>query len=144
MAPHPPWFDPTPPGAEDCVLRALVRRNAAERPDAAAVQFGDEIWTWREAADRARRAAGALAGLGVAPGERVLLWLPNSLDFVRAWFGLAFRGAVPVPLNVAYRGALLAHAIAISGARVLIAHAALLPRLGEFGLAAVETVIVCG
>ena len=75
------------------------------------------------------RTANALRALGVKQGERVLVWLPNGADCLRAWFGLNYLGAVFVPINTAYRGALLEHAIALSEARLVIAHAELCPRL---------------
>ncbi|MDJ0640797.1 MAG: AMP-binding protein, partial [Paracoccaceae bacterium] len=49
--------------------------------------------------DRAARlVAQGLVGLGVAPGERVAIMLPTSLDFFRAFFGVTMAGAVPVPI----------------------------------------------
>ena len=53
--PHPPWFDPTPPRAEDCVLRDVLRRNAAAHADRTCVEHEGETWRFGEAADEARR-----------------------------------------------------------------------------------------
>ena len=61
----------------------------------------------------------------------MLVWLPNSADCLRVWFGLNYLGAVFVPINTAYRGTLLEHAIALSEARLMIAHADLCPRLHD-------------
>lgn len=47
----------------------------------------------------ARVVAGALRRNGVGPGVHVVVVLPNSLDFVRVWFGVALAGAVTIPLN---------------------------------------------
>jgi len=46
-----------------------------------------------------RRAAVAAGALRVAPGERVAVRLPNSVDFVAAYFGALRAGAIVVPLN---------------------------------------------
>src|SRR2546423_8745869 len=47
---------------------------------------------------RARRAAAALASLGIRPGDRVAILLPTGVDFMDAFFGAVLAGAVPVPL----------------------------------------------
>ncbi|MCW7754572.1 crotonobetaine/carnitine-CoA ligase [Desulfobotulus sp. H1] len=49
------------------------------------------------------RAANLFHGLGIESGDRVLLQLHNSPEFLIAWFGLSFLGAVSVPLNVHYQ-----------------------------------------
>jgi carnitine-CoA ligase len=59
----------------------------------------------------------------------VLCWLPNCGTAVVAWFAANLLGAVYVPLNTAYRGTLLANAVALSDAAILVVDAALLPRL---------------
>ena len=56
------------------------------------------------------------ARLGVKQGDRVLVWLPNSADCLRVWFGLNYLGAVFVPINLAYKGGLLQHALNIRSA----------------------------
>ncbi|MFT5679316.1 MAG: fatty-acyl-CoA synthase [Myxococcota bacterium] len=53
---------------------------------------------WREVYARARRAAGALAELGVRRGDRVAIILPTCPEFIDALFGLQLLGATPVPL----------------------------------------------
>jgi acyl-CoA synthetase (AMP-forming)/AMP-acid ligase II len=53
---------------------------------------------WPEIAGRAAEVGGALAALGVAPGERVALVYPTGAGFFDAFFGILAAGAVPVPL----------------------------------------------
>jgi long-chain acyl-CoA synthetase len=43
----------------------------------------------------------ALAGRGVVPGDRVLLWGPNSTEWVACFWGILLRGAVVVPMDAA-------------------------------------------
>lgn len=78
--------------------------------------------------ERAQRAAYALRENGVEPGDRVLLMLAGQSDFVDAFFGAAWAGAIPVPLFppiLSVRPAdFIANFSAIaktSGARVLVA-----------------------
>jgi acyl-CoA synthetase (AMP-forming)/AMP-acid ligase II len=53
--------------------------------------------SYRELYHRATRFSVALAARGVAPGDRVLMVLPTSLDFVACFFAIELLKAVPVP-----------------------------------------------
>jgi crotonobetaine/carnitine-CoA ligase len=144
-APHPRWFDPSLPARVDCVLHALLERRATATPDRVFVTFeGGRVWTYADALAWARRTSSALRALGLRPGERVLVWLPNGAEAVAAWFGCNFAGAVFAPLNLAYRGRLLAHAIEQSGARLMIAHSGLVDRLAGLESLPLQTLVVVG
>jgi 1-acyl-sn-glycerol-3-phosphate acyltransferase len=54
--------------------------------------------TYGELASRARNAARGLIARDVAPGDRVALMLPTSIDFFIAFFGILYAGAIPVPI----------------------------------------------
>ena len=124
--------DPRIPAPDSCMLIKVLTRHASERPDSTFAVFEDETrWTYSETLDQVRRAAAALAALGVKPGDYVGMWLPNSAEAVRLWFAVNYLGAVFVPLNLAYRGALLEHCIQTAKMRLLIAHADLVPRLND-------------
>jgi acyl-CoA synthetase (AMP-forming)/AMP-acid ligase II len=82
---------------------------------------------WGEVVERALRAAGALAGLGVAPGDRVAVVLRTEPAFLDAFLGAWLCGAVPVPLYPPVRLgrmdeylAATARMLEVSGARVVI------------------------
>ncbi|MHB8681514.1 MAG: AMP-binding protein [Acidimicrobiales bacterium] len=64
-----------------------------------ALHDGRDWITWGELRRRAASAAAELARLGVEPGERVGMALPNSPEFVAAYLGVLALGAVAVPLN---------------------------------------------
>lgn len=68
----------------------------------------------------ADRVGAALAHLGIAQGDRVLLQLPNSCQFAVALFGLLRAGAVPVMCLPGHRTAELGHFAEVSGAVALI------------------------
>lgn len=108
---------------EDCTLGRLLERRAAERPDHPFLVDGDETWTYARTAERVARVAAGLRALGVGPGDAVLLMLPNGADLVALWLACARIGAVEVPVNTAYRGLLLEHVVANSGARVAVVDA---------------------
>ncbi|WP_339949782.1 AMP-binding protein [uncultured Albimonas sp.] len=133
------------PDAADCVLRDLLERHARERPDAVFATFEDapEV-TWAEMLRLTRSTAAGLQALGVAQGDHVLSWLPNGLDAIRVWFAINYLGAVYMPLNLDYRGGLLAHAVALSDAQVIVADPTLVPRLAEIDRAGLSTLVTLG
>ncbi|GGC52907.1 ATP-dependent acyl-CoA ligase [Chelatococcus reniformis] len=131
------------PAVADCVLRALLEGRAAASPNKIFALFADgSSWTYRDTLDAAIRTGNALRSLGVNQGDTVLSWLPNGPEALRLWFGLNMLGAIYVPINLAYRGALLEHVVGISGAKLLVIHGQLLERLAEIERAALETVVV--
>lgn len=139
------FTDPRIPNRDECVLRYLLDRWAEERGDKVHVVFADgEEWTFAEMRAKVRAKAAALRALGVEQGEHVAVWLPNGRDALIAFYAINYIGAVFVPFNTAYRGALLEHVVANSGARFLIVHPELLPRLSEVDLAKVERLVVTG
>jgi crotonobetaine/carnitine-CoA ligase len=136
---------PELPPRDQCVLRHILEARAAEHPDRTYVRFEDgSIWTYGETLDHARRAAAGLAKLGVGAGDTVFVLLPNSPDFLKLWFGINFLGAILAAANVALRGALLAHLVQLSDARVAAVDQSLLDRFDDIGLGSVETVLVSG
>src|SRR5204862_6465845 len=74
--------------------------HARARPDHVALRQGDEVLTYGELDDRARRVAHALAGLGVRRADRVAVMVPNSFEFFEAVHGAGRLGAVVVPVNI--------------------------------------------
>jgi carnitine-CoA ligase len=132
-------------GREECVLRNILDRWCKETPDRKFAFFeGGTTFTYREYTKIVRQTARALQDLGVQQGEHVFVWLPNGPDTIRVWFALNYIGAVYVPANTAYKGRLLEHVLANSGAKVAIVHAQLLDRLDSIDRAAVETIVILG
>lgn len=118
------------PDRDECVLRYLLDRGARDHPDRQLALFEDGVeWNWAQGRDIVRNTAAGLQALGVAPGDPVLVWLPNCRDMVRLWFAANYIGAIFVPLNTAYRGSILEHAINLTRGQILIAHSELIDRL---------------
>ncbi|SMH51829.1 AMP-binding protein [Mesorhizobium australicum] len=138
-------LDPRMPAPDQCIQRYMLERWTKAQPDKVFAVFQDgETWTYADTLREAITTANALKALGVKQGERVLCWLPNSADCLRAWFGLNMLGAVFVPINLAYRGNLLRHAVKLSEARLGLIHADLHQRLGEIELGRLEEIVVLG
>ncbi len=115
-------------------LGQFLAGAVAARPEAVFVEFPDTRLTYRQFHDAARRTAAFYLGLGVGPGDRVCLFLPNGPEILLSWFGLSLIGAVAVPINTAYRRDELAFILRDAGAAVLVAHA----DLAETAAAAVD------
>lgn len=130
------------PSADECVLRNVLERMAHAQPTSAFAWFEDSAaWSYAETLAIVRETAAGLRALGVRQGDLVLSWLPNGADALRIWFAINYLGAVYVPVNLSYRGAILSHIVRDSGARLMIAHADLLPRLHEIDLGILATVV---
>jgi acyl-CoA synthetase (AMP-forming)/AMP-acid ligase II len=99
----------------EMVLSAADRFGTAE-----AVVDGPVRITFVELADRVRRAAGALASIGVDKGDRVAIWAPNSAEWIIAAFGILTAGGVLVPVNTRYKADEAADIIRRSGAKAVL------------------------
>src|SRR5882757_5043589 len=78
--------------------------------------------SYGELATLANRAGNALRALGVSRGDRVLIMLPDSAEFVAAFFGAAKIGAVAVPVNPFARSSDYIHYLENSEPRAAIVH----------------------
>ena len=85
-----------------------------------AIVDGDHRCTYTELRLRALKAANGFAGLGIRKGDRVAICLPNGMDWVVAFFGAIYAGAVVVPLNMVLSAAELGYQVGHSGASVLV------------------------
>ncbi len=98
------------PDRQRVVLRYLLEKNALEFPQRECMLFENgERWTYQEALQEAYKSANALSRMGIQRGGNVLIFLPNNQSWIRAWWGIAFLGAVIVPVNTAYKGEMLRH-----------------------------------
>jgi fatty-acyl-CoA synthase len=112
-------------GTQKPVATALITSDvldisAAAWGERAAIVDGEHRCTYAELRRRALDVAGGFAGLGVRKGDRVAIWLPNALDWVVAFFGAIYAGAVVVPLNTALSTKEIKYQVGQSGASVLV------------------------
>ena len=98
----------------------LIERNLGARADKLAFVDAEASYTFSDVADRSVRAGGALLGLGLAPGDRIVLVLQDGIDFVCSFLGAIRVGVVPIPLNTLLPAEDYAYILADSGARVAI------------------------
>lgn len=88
--------------------------------DAEAIVDGSVRLSFAELADRVRCAAGAFAAAGVAKGDRVAIWAPNSAEWIIAAFGLLTAGGVLVPVNTRFKASEADDIIRRSGAKLVL------------------------
>lgn len=125
------------------VFTVLDRTAQSFRADSPATIFEGVPRTYRELHERALRVAHALAGKGVAPGDRVAVLLPNSHEWTEVFFGCAALGAVCVPINILNSGSDLQRVMEDCDARALITNPIAEPRL-EGVTALPEMVVTIG
>lgn len=95
--------------------------SAADRfGDAEAVVDGPLRLSFNQLVHRIRCAAGAFADLGIAKGDRVAIWAPNSAAWIIAAFGLMTAGGVLVPVNTRFKPDEAGDVIARSGAKAVL------------------------
>ncbi len=99
---------------------AFLRRSAAVFPERTAVVYEGRRVAYRELAERAERLAGALAGAGLEPGDRVAVLCPNTPAMLEATFAVPAAGLVLVPINVRLSAGEIAWILDHSGARLAI------------------------
>jgi long-chain acyl-CoA synthetase len=101
-------------------IHQLLADAAAQDPDAPCTSFYGKRLTFHQIDDFATRFASALHSMGVQAGDRVALMLPNSPQFLIAYFGALKAGAVVVPLNPLYTEHELSFHFSDSGAETVV------------------------
>ena len=107
------WYEKT--GIGDLVDRAARLFGPSE-----ALYYQGARWTFNQLKDDVDRCARALIGLGVQPGEKVVLWMPNRPEWLHLFFAVLKIGAVLVPANTRLRTMDLEYVVRQSDAATLI------------------------
>ncbi len=130
----------------EMVVSKLLAGRAAIAPDAPFLRFGETVVSYGELHRRALRYAGALERIGVGRGDLVAIMMPNSVEYVALYFGLAYRGAAVVLVNTAFRGYMLEYVLNDAACRLAVVDAELLPTVRESlpGLGALRQILVAG
>jgi long-chain acyl-CoA synthetase len=98
----------------------ILTAAAQERPDHPALLFEGKTYTYRELDRLTNRFAGALSRFGIAPGDRVALFLESSTELVTAYLGALKAGAVPNVVNGFLKPEEVRHVVNDSGAKLLV------------------------
>ena len=115
-------FLPTDIPEQFNIAAHFVDAPAARNRNKAAIVGEPRAVTYAELAGLTNRVGNALLELGVSRGDRVLIVLPDSAEFIASFFGAAKIGAVAVPVNPFARSADYIHYIQDSEPRAAIVH----------------------
>ncbi|MGE2714652.1 3-((3aS,4S,7aS)-7a-methyl-1,5-dioxo-octahydro-1H-inden-4-yl)propanoate--CoA ligase FadD3 [Mycolicibacterium litorale] len=102
-------------------IPAVLDRIAEQYGDHEAVVTDDRRLTYTQLRDEVRRAAAAMIDLGIAAGDRVAIWSPNTWHWVVAALATTYAGGVVVPLNTRYTASEASDILARTSAPLLIA-----------------------
>ena len=101
-------------------LGRMLDEAAARHPDMPAIVFKGARTTYAELAARAEAFARGLLALGLGPGDHVVLWMPNSVEWNVVNFAIAKIGAVTVTCNSRYKAVELEYLLRQSDAKALV------------------------
>ena len=104
-----------------------LRTWARQQPEAIALDFYGYSLSWAELDHLSDRCAALLVELGVQPGDRVALFMPNCPQLHIAFYGLLKCGAVYAPVSPLSKALELSYQLKDSGARVILCFDQLLP-----------------
>src|SRR5688572_28309052 len=98
----------------------VLETQARERPDSVFLIYGEKRLTYAQVDARATALAAALAELGIEPGDRIAVDVPNWPEFVISMFAAAKLAAIIVPLNPRYTVPELQYMLRHSEATVVV------------------------
>jgi long-chain acyl-CoA synthetase len=112
-----------PPLESPADLAHLLAPALESTPDEVALATQDERMTWRELDAASSRFAGQLLKLGLRPGDRIASLMPNRAALIVHYLACMKAGFVATPLNYRYQPSEIDHALSVSGASMIVAHA---------------------
>jgi len=101
-------------------LGDLMEQVARDVPDAEAIVYRDMRYSYAELEAISRDFANGLAALGIKKGDTLGIWMPNSIEWVIAWFGISMAGGVVVPMDTWYKPAEAEYILSHSEARGIV------------------------
>lgn len=136
------------PGHHALIVRDFLEQSAERSPEKTALVCDNQRLSYREVDQLANRVAHALINLGVKRGDRVAVFLPNSIETVVGIFGILKAGATFVVINPTTKRDKFLYILANCRASALIADSRTdLTGFSEGGAGAVPSLrggIVCG
>ncbi|HUS85287.1 MAG TPA: AMP-binding protein, partial [Anaerolineales bacterium] len=121
-----PWFKhyeaEVPKSIEypDVPLFHFLEKAAAKYPDQACARFKGSTITYAEMDELTDRLAGALTAMGVKKGSPVGIFMPNSPQFVLAFYAILKAGGIVVATNPLYTGREIEHQMKDSGTEIML------------------------
>ncbi len=101
-------------------LATMLRESRVAHPEKPLCHINDLTFTYEQVDEISGRVASALLGLGLEPGDKVAVQLPNLPQFLFTYFGILKAGLVMVPLNPLLRAPEISYHLQDSDSRLLI------------------------
>lgn len=124
---HRPWFKYYDKGVPHSLapypehtLHTFLENSARDFPNHTAVLFKGHRVTYRELNEATDRLAAALAALGVKKGDRVVIFMPNSAQFVISYYAILKAGGIVVATNPLYSPREMEHQFNDCGAEIAL------------------------
>ena len=139
------YFWNTKSNQKEWVLPKVLKEQSEKNGNKDFLQFSyNNPLTYSEVNTLANRIANSLNKLGVNKGEKVSVYMPNSLELCLSWFGILKNGSVMVPINTAYVMDFLQYIIESSDSKIIIIAEEYMDRLKniEDRIPLIENVIV--
>ena len=112
-------------------LFVQLEKTAREFPQMVATEFMGARLNYQQLAEQVNRFAASLSGLGIKPGDRIAIMLPNCPQIIIAYYAALSLGAVVVMTNPMYVEREMAYQFADAGVRVLVGLDHFMPRIDK-------------
>ena len=109
------------PPPEKRPLYSLLTDSARQHPRNTCIHYQGRSFTYAQVDELSSRFASGLVSLGLKPGDRVAIFLPNTPQLVFAYFGVLKSGGVVVMCNPVYKERELEFQLRDSGAEIVVA-----------------------
>ena len=139
------YFWNTKSDQKEWVLPKVLKKQSERNGTKDFLQFSyNNPLTYSEVNTLANQIANSLNKLGVKKGEKVSVYMPNSLELCLSWFGILKNGSIMVPINTAYVMDFLQYIIESSDSKILIIAEEYMDRLKNIDdrIPLIENVIV--
>ena len=139
------YFWNTKSDQKEWVLPKVLKEQSEKNGAKDFLQFSyNNPLTYSEVNTLANQIANSLNKLGVEKGEKVSVYMPNSLELCLSWFGILKNGSVMVPINTAYVMDFLQYIIESSDSKIIIVAEEYMDRLKniEDRIPLIENIIV--
>ena len=139
------YFWNTKSNQKNWTLPKVLKDQASKVPNKEFLQFSyNKALTFSEVNTVANQVANSLSTLGIKKGDKVSVYMPNSLEICLAWFGILKNGSVMVPINTAYVMDFLQYIVESSDSKLIIIAEEYMDRLANIQtrIPLIENVVV--
>jgi len=132
-----PWFKFWPEGVPqhldypEIPLFEFLSQAAQRWPENIAFSCRERRLTYKELNELTGKLAAGIHNLGIKTGDRVMLFLPNSLEFIIGYYGTLKAGGTVTTANPLYRQAELKHQLNDTEAKAIMTNGDLYPLVKE-------------